>query len=279
MTEETKDAISEDTLDVKPGDPVTKALIRMQRNLKQILTIVLVAIPVVFALGVGGGYLMWGRQNESEAPAVAANPAPAQQDTDSANSDASAPPQAITIPEDIERYEIEIFPDDPVQGPDDALVTIIEFSDFECPYCRKYSQETYTKIIENYGDQVRYIFKDLPLVSIHPNAVPAAAAAQCAQEQDAFWEFHDLLFTMELGLNTEAYLNYAERLNLEMVSFETCVSEGRYNDTVLLDTNILTEMGAPMSTPTFFINGIYLSGAQPYELFSELIQHELGLVN
>ena len=169
--------------------------------------------------------------------------------------------------------------DDPVLGPADAPVTIVEFSDYECPYCQRYHAETFSQIIETYGDQIRYVFKDLPLTSIHPNAVPAANAAHCAHEQNAFWEFHDLLFSMQLGLNDNAYFAYANSLGLDQGAFEECLNEGRYNRTVMQDMKILTDRNVQLSTPTFFINGQYLAGAQPFSVFAQIIEAELEKAN
>lgn len=177
------------------------------------------------------------------------------------------------------RYEIPIHEDDPVLGAADAPVTIIEFSDYECPYCRRYHAETFDQIMATYGDQVRYVFKDLPLTSIHPNAVPAANAAHCAHEQNVFWEYHNLLFSMELGLTDGAYLEYANRVNANMDAFVDCLEENRYVETVMQDTAILTSISAPLSTPTFFINGQYLAGAQPFSEFARVIEAELQNAN
>lgn len=160
-------------------------------------------------------------------------------------------------------------------GSEDAPITIIEFSDYECPYCQRYHLETYPLIMETYGDQIRYVFKDLPLSSIHSNALPAANAAHCAQEQNAFWEYHDLLFSMQMGLNDNAYLAYADALGLDQAAFEECLNESRYVDRVFQDIQALTSIGAPLSTPTFFINGMYMAGAQPFSVFSTLIETEL----
>ena len=172
-----------------------------------------------------------------------------------------------------------IADDDPVLGPADAPVTIVEFSDYECPYCQRYHAETFSQIIETYGDQIRYVFKDLPLTSIHPNAVPAANAAHCAQEQNAFWEYHELLFSMQLGLNNNAYLAYANALGLDEGTFETCLTERRYVDVVMQDTKTLTSFNVQLSTPTFFINGQYLAGAQPFSVFAQIIDAELEKAN
>lgn len=212
-------------------------------------------LPLMFIAGLFVGYQIWGKPN-------------VQADQAAANPSGAAP-----------RYEIQIDEDDPVIGSADAPVTIIEFSDYECPYCQRYHAQTYGQIMATYGNQVRYVFKDLPLTSIHPNAVPAANAAHCAHEQNAFWDFHDLLFSMQLGLNDNAYLSYASQLGLDSTSFEDCLNEGRYIQTVMQDTAILTAINAPLSTPTFFINGQYLAGAQPFSEFSRLIEAELANAN
>jgi protein-disulfide isomerase len=217
-----------------------------------LISLLVAAMPLMFIVGLFVGYQLW------------ANP----------NVQADQAANAVA-----ERYEIPIYDDDPVLGNPEAPVTIIEFSDYECPYCRSYHQETFGEILINYGDVVRYVFKDLPLSSIHPNAAPAANAAHCAQEQDAFWEFHGLLFSNQLGFGEESYLAYAQSISLDIDSFEDCLSEGRYLDIVNQDITILTRINAPLSTPTFFVNGQYLAGAQPYSEFARLIEAELEALN
>jgi len=212
------------------------------------VSILFAGLPLSLLLGLWLGYQFWGRPN-------------LQLDQ-----------QAGEIP----RYEIPIDEFDAVRGPADAKVTIVEFTDYECPYCQRYSTTTFHQIIEQYGDQIRYVVKDLPLVSIHSNAIPASIAGHCAGEQNSFWEYHDLLFTMQLGLNDQAYQSYAQNLGLDLDSFNDCLNSGRYDRAVLADTNILTNINAPVSTPTFFINGQYLAGAQPFEVFAGLIEAELA---
>jgi len=204
---------------------------------------VIVGLPLMFILGLIVGYQLWGQ------------------------------------PEAAGSNEIPIADDDPILGRADAPVTIVEFSDYECPYCQKYHAETFSQIIAVYGDQIRYVFKDLPLTSIHANAVPAANAAHCAHEQNAFWEFHNLLFSMQLGLNDDAYLAYADALNLDRGSFEECLNEGRYERSIMQDIKILTDRNIQLSTPTFFINGQYLAGAQPFSVFAQIIDAELEKAN
>ena len=223
-----------------------------------------ILIPLAFAFGLGIGFLAWGR---GTIPQVAAATKPAAAAAQAAVDDeAAAEPQRIEIP---------IEDNDPVLGPDDAPVTIIEFSDFECPYCQRYHQQVLSEIRANYEGQVRFIFKDFPLTSVHPNALPAAAAALCAKEQDAFWDYHDLLFSMGEGLSDEAYLAYAQQLELDTEAFSQCVAEERYNEEVLADLEFAANLGV-RSTPTFLINGLPVIGAQPYEVFAQVIDQELA---
>jgi protein-disulfide isomerase len=219
-------------------------------------------IPLAFIFGIGIGYLAWGRGLGGQPVQQAAQP----------QAQAGEAYQAQTTPQ---RYEIPISENDPARGPEDAPITIIEFSDFECPYCQRYNQEVVDRIWEEYGDQIRYIFKDFPLTNIHPNSLSAALAAQCANEQDAFWEYHKLLFSMQEGLSNEAYQTYAESLGLDMDAFNQCVEEKRYEEDILTDLDEASTLGV-RSTPTFLINGLPVIGAQPYEVFAQVIEQELA---
>ncbi|MCP4356542.1 MAG: thioredoxin domain-containing protein [Chloroflexi bacterium] len=166
-------------------------------------------------------------------------------------------------------------------GDPDAPITIIEYTDFQCPFCSRYFNETFSLIAENYIETgvVRYVFKDFPLTSIHPQAVAAAEAARCAGDQDAFMEMHDLLFVNQAEWNgrensTETFTSYAEQLGLDTAAFSACLENNTYEAAVMADL----EEGIGFSvrgTPTFFINGTYLSGAQPYQVFEQAIQHFL----
>jgi len=163
----------------------------------------------------------------------------------------------------------------PVFGPEDAPITIIEFSDYECPYCRKWHIEVWPRLQEAYPDQIRLVYRDFPLTNIHENATPAASAANCARDQDRFWEFNEMLFSMENALNRSGYQAYAEELALDMVAFTECLDSGRYNDEVMADFEFAANLGVN-STPTFFVNGIPVVGAQPFDKFSQLIDQELA---
>jgi protein-disulfide isomerase len=172
------------------------------------------------------------------------------------------------------RYEIPVD-DDPMLGLSDAPITIVEFSDYECPYCRRWHTDVYPSLLETYGDQIRFVYRDFPLESIHANAKPAAEAANCAYEQGAFWEYHDKLFGMQLGLSSQAYQEYASQLELDEAAFQECIESGRYQEEVQSDFEFAANLGV-RSTPTFFINGIAVVGAQPFEVFQEVIERELA---
>jgi protein-disulfide isomerase len=130
-------------------------------------------------------------------------------------------------------------------------------------------------LIDAYGDQIRFVYRDFPLESIHANAKPAAEAANCANEQGEFWEYHDKLFSMELGLSSEAYQEYATQLGLDIDEFQECFESGRYQEEVQLDFEFAANLGV-RSTPTFFVNGIAVVGAQPFEVFQQVIEKELA---
>ncbi|KAA3642907.1 MAG: DsbA family protein [Chloroflexi bacterium] len=221
-----------------------------------------ILIPIAFIVGLGSGYLLWGRGGSAT--------------TTTTTTDGSAPVEAAdqTLP----RYDIPITDEDPAIGPEDAPVTVIEFSDFECPFCRRHTLETAPQILSQYEGQIRYIFKDFPLRSIHPQADPAAEAAHCAREQGEFWAYHDLLFELSLPLGSETYIQYAEDLGLNMSQFTECVENRKYADNVQANFDFAAQLGV-RSTPTFFINGIAVVGAQPFATFQEVIDGELNGTN
>jgi protein-disulfide isomerase len=131
------------------------------------------------------------------------------------------------------------------------------------------------RLFETYPDQVRLVYRDFPLTSIHSSAFAAAEAANCAGEQDAYWAYHDKLFVSELGLGKGAFEQYAGQLGLDMEAFNACVGDRRYQEEVAADIDYAMNLGI-RSTPTFFINGIALVGAQPFEVFKDVIDKELA---
>lgn len=165
--------------------------------------------------------------------------------------------------------------DDPSWGPDDAAVTIEAFSDFQCPYCKQFAEDTLPRLKDEYGDRVHFIFRDLPLTNIHPAAALAAQAGGCAQEQGRFWEYHDLLYSNQETLSEATITDYAGDAGLDISQFNECLTSNEKMVDVLLDMQDAERQGV-RSTPSFVINGLMVAGAQPYELFAALIDQALG---
>ena len=161
----------------------------------------------------------------------------------------------------------------PVLGVAAAPVTIVEFSDFYCPYCRNVVP-VLGQVRARYGDKVRLVYKNLPLEDLHPGATRAAEAAQCAHEQGKFWDFHDRLFTEPPSAEDTTFTTWARELGLDVSRFEQCLRTGRTKPIVEKDVAEALALGANF-TPAFFVNGRLLSGAQPLEAFVRLIDEEL----
>ncbi len=203
-------------------------------------------IPIAFFLGLGGGYLLWG---STPGPAVAA-------DTNT-----------------VRRVDISTD-DDPSMGPANAPVTIIEFSDYQCPYCEVWYKQVYQQLLASYPNQIRFVYRDLPL-SMHPEAVPAAEAANCAGEQNAYWKYHDALFSQKYGLSRTAYDQYATDLGLDLKAFAACLDSHRYQGEIQADASDAARVGIS-GTPSFVVNGRILIGALPFSEFKTVIDEELA---
>jgi protein-disulfide isomerase len=187
-------------------------------------------------------------------------------------------PLTISDSEDIKIVDVS-EDDDAVIGEDDAPVTIIEFSDFECPFCSVFWRDTLPLIEENYVDtgKVKIIFRDFPL-DIHDNAQKAAEAAECAREQggdEMFWEYHDVLFDNQDKLSLIELKNYASQLGLDIGKFNSCLDSGKFENEVLADLQDGIDAGVS-GTPSFFVNGKMIEGAQPYSVFKMIIDDELA---
>jgi protein-disulfide isomerase len=162
----------------------------------------------------------------------------------------------------------------PAKGGANALVEVIEFADFQCPFCLAASP-TVKRVLDTYGDRIRFVYRNYPLPN-HPQARPAAEAAQCANEQGKFWPYHDRLFA-EAGKLSDADLKKAAAdLGMDAARFNTCVDEHRYKEVVEADQQAGNDAGVN-GTPAFFVNGRLLSGAQPFEAFKKVIDEELEL--
>lgn len=172
----------------------------------------------------------------------------------------------------MEAPRVQVAADGPARGPANAPVTIIEFSDYQCPFCKR-AEPIVNEVMKRYPDQVRLVFRHFPLDQIHPRARPAAEAAACAEEQGKFWEFHQKLFEGD-GFEQANLVAYAEGVGLDKAKFEACVNERRFKDKVDADAAAGREAGVS-GTPAFFVNGIMMSGAKPVEEFVEIIEREI----
>ena len=161
----------------------------------------------------------------------------------------------------------------PVRGSVNAPVTIIEFSDFHCPYCKQV-QPTIARILSEYGDRVRLAYRDFPLDRLHPNARKAAEAARCANDQGKFWEFHDKLYSGGTDVSSEKLAGFAKEVDLDAAAFQQCVASRKHQAEIDRDIQEASSVGVT-GTPGFFINGRLISGAQPYEGFAQVINEEL----
>jgi protein-disulfide isomerase len=211
---------------------------------------------LAFAAGVLLGYVVWGV--DSPASGVAQT--------------ASQPSNAAAQAE-VKRYDIPIE-NAYARGPADAPITIVEFSDYQCPFCRRWHDEVYEPLLAAYPGKIRFVYRNLPLTSIHPDAMSAAEAAMCAGEQDAYWPYHDKLFGSE-SLGTSTYVQYAQDLSLNMTTFKACLTDHKYQQSIQADSDFAINLGI-RSTPTFFINGLAVVGAQPLDVFKQVIDKELA---
>jgi protein-disulfide isomerase len=162
----------------------------------------------------------------------------------------------------------------PARGPAHAPIEMIEFSDFQCPYCLR-ANPVVTQVLNTYGDRIRFVYRHYPLPN-HPNARPAAEAAQCANEQGQFWPYHDRLFALDGRLSDAELKQSAAALGLDASAFNTCVDTHKYKSDVDADVAAGDEAGVS-GTPAFFINGRVLTGAQPFDAFKRIIDEELDL--
>jgi len=184
-------------------------------------------------------------------------------------------PSAPTVPS--AGSPVEVSEDnDPFKGDPNAPVVMIEFSDFECPFCGRFYSQTLSQIEEKYINtgKVKLVYRDFPL-SFHPNAQKAAEAGECANEQGKFWELHDTIFENQNAISVSDLKGYAAGLGLNTSQFTSCLDSGKYAGEVASDIADGTAAGAS-GTPTFFINGQILVGAQPFSAFEQVIEAELN---
>lgn len=215
---------------------------------------------ITFVLGIFLGIILnstlgWGIGNAKAADSVPGQPQ-------------AAAAQPTALPDRLDNVSTD---DDPYLGPEDAPVTIVEFSDFYCGYCKRFHDETLDALFETYGDQIRYVYRDFPVVG----GVQPALAAECADDQDAFWAYHDELFSEPRSYTSAgSFIDLAVKLELDEEEFTKCIGDSAHEDEVNKDLADGQAYGVS-GTPTFFINGVRLVGAQPISAFKAIIDKEL----
>ena len=179
----------------------------------------------------------------------------------------------VRIALDPPRAQVAIPAGSPTLGPATAPVTIVEFSDYQCPYCRR-AQDTVEQVLAQYKDKVRFVHRDFPLDN-HTQAVPAARAARCAGEQGKFWEFHRGLLNAPGDFSDQDFKGRAAALGLDAARFDTCFQSKHHDEAIRASVEDGARIGVT-GTPAFFINGRMLFGARPIEQFREVIDAELA---
>jgi protein-disulfide isomerase len=183
----------------------------------------------------------------------------------------AAQPARAERPDPNRRYSLNIA-GSPAKGPKSAKITLVEFSDFQCPFCSRVVP-TMAQIEEEYGDQVRFVFKHLPL-AMHSKAQGAHAAAEAAHRQGKFWEMHDAIFANQREMSPEKYVEYAADMGLDVEQFKRDVAAADVKRKVDADAKEAAALGVT-GTPGFFINGKFLKGARPFDAFKQVIDEEL----
>ncbi len=187
----------------------------------------------------------------------------------------AAAPSPSAAPTPAAKVDVSVD-DDPVKGDPDAPITIIEFSDFECPFCGRFYSQTMGQLEEKYikTGKAKIVFRDFPL-SFHPKAQKASEASECADDQGKFWEMHDMIFENQNSISVSDLKGYAGQLGLDQSKFDSCLDSGEHEAEVQADFRDGSAAGVS-GTPSFFVNGIKLVGAQPFQAFEQIIEAELN---
>ncbi len=173
-----------------------------------------------------------------------------------------------------DKVDITVTASDHVRGDSNAPVTIVEYSDYQCPYCAQF-QTTMQTVMENYPGQVRWIFRHFPLTSLHPYALKAAEAAECAGEQGKYWEYSDQLYANQPEFSPDYFSTLAGEMNLDTGKFNDCVNSNRYAAVINSDSATGQKYGIT-GTPTFFVNGVRYKGAMTFTQIKPIIDNALN---
>lgn len=187
----------------------------------------------------------------------------------------SAPAGGVTTPS-VPKAIGNLADDDPFLGDPKAPVTLVEFGDFQCPFCARFFQTTEQEIMEKYVKigKVRFVYRDFPIAAIHSEAQKSAEAAECANEQGKFWPYHNMLYQRQSELGLQNYKKWAKELGLNPKQFNDCLDSGKYAKEVEKDLQDGQAAGVN-GTPTTFVNGRIVQGAVPFAQFATIIEEEL----
>lgn len=221
-------------------------------------------LTVLFALLFVGSFF-WNSGSASSGAVVANNPAP------------TLPSE----PSEPERVQVSLDGAAGVKGEENAPITIVEFSDYQCPFCERFYSQTLPSMLSDYVEsgKVKLVFKDLPL-PFHPNADNAAVAARCGGEQGNYWGMHDELFGnqeswVSLPDPSETFAGYATKIGLDGGKLKDCMKSGKFDKVIQENVREANKVGLS-GTPSFVINGLSVVGAQPYQVFQQVLDQELG---
>ena len=234
-------------------------------------------LGIIVAVGIAaffGGYV-FATETAEPKPMIMQEPSKILENT---------PPPQVTTQGPSQLPKIISSDDDPIRGNPDAKFTIVEFSDFQCPFCAKFHSETLPLLMENYIDngKVNLVFRDFPIESIHPNAVPASHAAECADDQGKFWEMHDMIFenqrnwqNVEVLQSVDLFKKYAIEIGIDADEFDSCMSSAKHIDEIKKDLQDGQAYGVT-GTPGFFVGNedvgfTKIIGAQPFSSFQRVI--------
>jgi protein-disulfide isomerase len=171
-------------------------------------------------------------------------------------------------------YRVEVADIGPARGQNDAPVTIVEFGDFQCPFCKQ-AEASLRTVMDHHPHEVRLVFRNLPLTQLHPNAELAAEAGVCAERQGKFWELHDAMYADQTALALNSLKDTAQRLGLDTNRFSSCMTDGSYKSAIEADGKAALDLGLT-GTPYFFINGRPVDGSVPVSTFETVISEELS---
>ena len=223
-------------------------------------------VALAIVIGFGGGFgiakLFFSPASADEARTALEQSSPQQAENIAPTPTGVVPQQSPTVQVPVEGR--------PFLGPEDAAVTVVEFADYQCSFCRRYFLETSSQLLSQNVEKIKYVVLNFPLTSIHPQAPKAAEAAECANDQGKFWDYRDLLFENQSALDVASLKDYSADLGMDTDVFNTCLDSGAKTEQVQNDIQVGLSAGV-RGTPTFSINNSLFVGAQPLDAFQAQI--------